>query len=110
VAPGCHDLPIHNTRRFTHADMKLGDTTIGPGETVLVVLASAALGDGADESRAFGAGVHRCPAHMLAPSICTAAVTTLIQRLDGAAIPTPIGYRVRQNARIPRFATKENTT
>jgi cytochrome P450 len=105
-----NDLPIQNTRRFTHEDMKLGDTTIAPGETILVVLASAALQDEADESRAFGAGVHRCPAHTLAPAICKAAVTELIQRLDGAAMPTPTGYRLRQNARIPEFATKETTT
>jgi cytochrome P450 len=102
------DLPIHNTRRFAHADFALGDTQIKQGDTILVVLAAASGDPAADEQVAFGAGVHRCPAHTLARTICRAAVAAIVDRLDGAAVPDPIGYRTRQNARIPQFSREES--
>jgi cytochrome P450 len=104
------DLPIHNTRRFAHADLTIGDTQIDRGDTILVVLAAASLNPATDEQIAFGAGVHRCPASTLAPTICHAAMTAIIERLGGAPVPTPIGYRTRQNARIPQFNSAANST
>ena len=108
-----NDAPVHNTRRFLHADLTIGATTIAAGSTLLLVLAAAALDqtaahadENAGESIGFGAGPHRCPADQLAPTITQHAVTEIIESYGSDRLPGPIGYEPRQNSRIPIFTTK----
>ncbi len=77
--------PVHNTRRFRP-------------EPVLVVLATAALGE---PELAFGAGPHRCPAAGLAPRLAQAIVEA---RPDLVTDPPPHQFLPSMNARQPTFA------
>lgn len=90
------DPAIHNTRRFTAADIAIGGMRVPAGETLLLVLAGAA---------GFGHGRHACPGQALAQGIVTQALAAL-----DAAGPLPaVGWRYRPsvNARLPEFIGKE---
>ncbi len=77
--------PVHNTRRFRP-------------EPVLVVLATAALGD---PDLAFGAGPHRCPAADLAPHLARSVVEA---RPDLRRNAPAHRFLPSQNARLPMFS------
>lgn len=109
------DPSVQNTRRFVAAACEIEGVSLGPGDVVLVLLASAnrdpQLNDNPDtftvdrpERRSFtyGAGRHQCPGQALALSIATAsirqilAVNPVLDHLDWQ-------YRPSLNGRIPLF-------
>jgi len=112
-----HDPSVQNTRRFVAEATTLCGAALKPGDTVLVLLASAArdptLHDAPDEFRpgraeawqpGFGAGPHACPGQRLAHAIAAGALGALVRH----AALAPTGgvswrYRPSVNARIPEF-------
>jgi len=97
------DPPVHNTRRFAAADLVLEGHTIGEGQGVLVLLASA-VQEEASPVLAFGSAAHACPASAIATEIAAAALCELhdvglLQTLFGR----PAGFRPLPNARIRTF-------
>ncbi|WP_338770846.1 cytochrome P450 [Massilia sp. METH4] len=84
-----HDPAIHNTRRFTAAEIEVGGTRVPAGQVLLLVLAGTA---------GFGHGRHACPGQAMAQCIVTEALAALG--------PLPgVGWRYRPsvNARLPIF-------
>lgn len=119
-----HDPPVHSTKRYVEAPCRLGGTWLEPGETVLVLTASAnrdaALAQDADRfclnrrervSFSFGAGRHRCPGRRLALTIATHVVTCLLERRDYFSTLHHHGYLPSQHSRIPCLtSTQEERT
>jgi cytochrome P450 len=80
---------VHNTRRFMASDADVAGCRVSAGDTVVVVLAAAAL--------PFGAGLHRCPAADLAAAIAHSAAAHV------GHDHVPVGCRHSLNVRIPIF-------
>lgn len=115
-----HDPPIQNTRRVMAGDMTFDGQRVCAGETVLLVLASAARNlppkDAPDEFRlnrstrvtlTLGAGTHACPGGPAALAIAACAWQHITKHAgsDGlAAIARGVTWRPSVNARIPTFA------
>ncbi|RQP22206.1 cytochrome P450 family protein [Piscinibacter terrae] len=100
-----NDPPVQNTRRFAACDMHFEGQSIPQGAPLLVVLATASRDSG--RPFGFGHGRHACPGQVLATSIASAAVSTL---LTAPALITPDlrwHYRPSANARIPEFTTAQ---
>ena len=120
-----HDPPIQNTRRVMAADASFDGQPICAGETVLLVLASAArdlpAADAPDEFRLhrtsrtalpLGAGAHACPGGPAALAIAACAWQHIAEHLgpDGlAAMARGVSWRPSVNARIPTFASPGST-
>lgn len=120
-----HDPPIQNTRRVMAADALFDGQQIRTGETVLLVLASAArdlpAADAPDEFRLhrtsrtalpLGAGAHACPGGPAALAIAACAWQHIAEHAgaDGlAAIAHGVSWRASVNARIPTFASPGST-
>ena len=116
-----HDPPIQNTRRVMAATASFDGQQICAGETVLLVLASAArdlpVTDAPDEFRLhrtsatalpLGAGAHACPGGPAALAIAACAWQHIAKHAgaDGlAAMARGVSWRSSVNARIPTFAS-----
>ncbi|RKE23488.1 cytochrome P450 [Streptomyces sp. TLI_171] len=105
-----HDGPVESTAfRFATAPVRIGDTTVPAGDSVLVSLAAASRDprhfpdpDRFDLHRApvghlaFGHGIHHCLGAPLARVEAAVAVRTLIERHPGLALdadPTDLEWR-----------------
>ncbi|AJG24939.1 cytochrome P450 [Cupriavidus basilensis] len=101
------DPPVQNTRRFLAADVRLCGAQLQAGDTVLVVLAAASLGQREAATPApwtFGRGHHACPGDALASTVAQAVVAALLARgADPASLAHAFRYRPSVNARIPYF-------
>ncbi|MGF6110469.1 cytochrome P450 [Pseudomonas frederiksbergensis] len=115
------DPSVQNTRRFVVAPCVIDGINLNPGDTLLVLLASAnrdpQLNDDPDtflldrpnrRSFTFGAGRHQCPGQTLALSIASATLRQIL------AIKPDFGcltwhYRPSLNGRIPMFVEAKNT-
>jgi cytochrome P450 len=117
-----HDPPIQNTRRVLAADVMLDDKLVHAGETVLLVLASAARDLPSDEapdefrlSRStrstlpLGTGVHACPGGPAALAIVECAWQYIAEHAGSGglqALAQGVTWRPSVNARIPSFAQR----
>ncbi|WP_095079121.1 cytochrome P450 [Pseudomonas sp. Irchel s3h17] len=113
------DPPVQNTRRFVAAPCQIEGVSLNPGDTILVLLASAnrdpQLNDQPDtlilerpqrRSFTFGAGRHQCPGQPLAMHIASSTVGELLRQgmaLDSLAW----SYRPSLNGRIPLFSERQ---
>jgi cytochrome P450 len=120
-----HDPPIQNTRRVLAADVMFDDKLVHAGETVLLVLASAARDLPSDESPdefrltrstrsplPLGTGAHACPGGAGALAIAACAWRHIAGRAgsDGLeALAQGVTWRPSVNARIPSFAQRAPT-
>jgi cytochrome P450 len=96
-----HDPPVHNTRRYTAADVTILGQHIPMGEVILVVLAAANLDPAAECPFTFGIGSHACPGARLATTIATAGAGALSEvGLDLSEIT----YRPFPNLRVPQLS------
>ncbi len=93
------DPPIHNTRRYAHADVAIGGVTVRAGQAILLVLAAQPAQHG------FGSGRHACPGQALARTIVEQALRVL---MASGALPM-VGWRYRPsvNARMPEFLEEQ---
>jgi unspecific monooxygenase len=112
-----YDAPVQNTRRFLADDAVIAGERMQRGDAVLVVLAAAnrdpsanADPDRFDPQRAapqvftFGLGPHACPGAVIATSIATAGVETLLARgVAPERLAREVSYRPSANIRMPRF-------
>jgi cytochrome P450 len=110
------DPSVQNTRRFVAAPCEVDGVHLAPGDTILVLLASAnrdsRLNDDPDafildrpdrRSFTFGSGRHQCPGQGLALSIASATLSQVLgmnPALDGLSWQ----YRPSLNGRIPLFS------
>ncbi|MNF41795.1 Biotin biosynthesis cytochrome P450 [compost metagenome] len=112
------DPPVQNTRRFVAAPCEIEGVSLNPGDTLLVLLASAnrdpQLNDQPDtlilerpqrRSFTFGAGHHQCPGQQLALHIASSTVGELL-RQDIALDRLTWSYRPSLNGRIPLFSER----
>ncbi|MBC2688623.1 cytochrome P450 [Pseudomonas kielensis] len=112
------DPPVQNTRRFVSAPCEIEGVRLAPGDTVLLLLASAnrdpqlnphperfVLERPARRSLSFGAGRHHCPGQALAMSIASATLSELLTHREHFARLT-WHYRPSLNGRIPLFSEK----
>lgn len=105
-----HDPPIHNTRRFLAGPIDLGGQRLETGDTVLLVLAAAAMTQ-PEAHWTFGALGHACPGRDAARRDAAGALVHLLQTgIDGAALAARFRYRTLPNARIPQFDFTEEPT
>lgn len=110
-----YDPPIQNTRRFAAAGMTIAGQDVGPGETLLLIIAAAnrdpavfadpdrfAPERAGRESLSFGVGAHRCPGQRLAWDIAVAGVRHGLRRgfAEGDR-SRPSRFIPSPNARIP---------
>jgi cytochrome P450 len=107
------DPPVQNTRRFLHTPAVIRGRTLGKGDVILVVLASAGrapdeVGDmnaTGDTAWTFGLGAHACPGRTPASTIAAVGVHAI---LGGGEDLAPLGsgtaYHPLPNARIARFS------
>jgi cytochrome P450 len=97
------DAPVQNTRRFVAEPVVLRGQALQPGDTVLVLLASANH-DGA-QAHGWGHGRHACPGERLSQTLAAALLQHwLAQDADGWRAATATWtYRPSPNARIPLF-------
>lgn len=112
-----HDAPVQNTRRFVAEDGVVAGEPMKRGETILVLLAAANRDPAANPDPArfdptrtaprtltFGHGPHACPGAVLATTIASAGVETLIEeRVPIEALARDVRYRPSANIRIPVF-------
>lgn len=112
-----HDPSVHNTRRFAAHAVAVDDTTIEPGQAVLLVLAAAnrdpafnPAPDTFQPERAtrrmpgFGHGPHACPGQALACTLAAAGLQALRSVREGEIDALRMrgwSYRPSVNARIP---------
>jgi cytochrome P450 len=117
-----HDPPIQNTRRVLAADVMFDDKLVPAGETVVLVLASAARDLPSDQAPdefwltrstrstlPLGAGAHACPGGPAALAIAECAWQYIAGRagLEGLeALAQGVTWRPSVNARIPAFAQR----
>ncbi|MGV3492633.1 MAG: cytochrome P450 [Ramlibacter sp.] len=99
------DPAIHNTRRFAAEDLHLGGERITAGQGLVLLL----VGDGAEAGCPFGHGAHACPGEALALRIAAAALRSWEAEGRLRRFGPPRGYRPLPNARIPVFASEEET-
>jgi cytochrome P450 len=114
------DAPVQNTRRFVTKTTTVGDSTVRPGDVILVLLGAAGR-DGALYERpdrldvdriagpilGFGAGRHQCPGQSAAIAIATGAVRhVLASGLPLTEDRLAWTYRPSLNTRIPQFAQR----
>ena len=115
-----HDPPIQNTRRVMAADVTFDGRPVHAGETVLLVLASAARDspshDAPDEFRlnrslrstlALGTGAHACPGGPAALAVAECAWRHIAEQARSGglgALACGVSWRPSVNARIPTFA------
>jgi cytochrome P450 len=110
------DPPVQNTRRFVAAPCEIDGVSLTPGDTILVLLASAnrdsQLNSEPDvflperpdrRSFTFGAGRHQCPGQMLALSIASATLRQILA-MKPALDSLAWHYRPSLNGRIPLFS------
>lgn len=97
------DPPVHNTRRFLAADIDICGHRIESGQTVLLVLAAAAMIE--PEARwPFGALGHACPGSEPARHHAAAALAHLLRSgADAVSLAASFHYRPLPNARVPQF-------
>ncbi|WP_213939094.1 cytochrome P450 [Pseudomonas sp. dw_612] len=111
------DPSVQNTRRFVAAPCEIDGISLNPGDTILVLLASAnrdpLLNDTPDafildrpnrRSFTFGSGRHQCPGQLLALSIASATLMQILAlkpKLDSLTWQ----YRPSLNGRIPLLRT-----
>ncbi|VVE69401.1 cytochrome p450 oxidoreductase [Pandoraea captiosa] len=107
------DPPVQNTRRFLHTPAVIRGRTLGKGDVILVLLASAGrapdeVGDmnaTDDTAWTFGLGAHACPGRTPASTIAAVGVHAI---LGGGEDLAPLGsgtaYHPLPNARIARFS------
>lgn len=88
---------VQNTRRFVWEPTTVAGIGLQRGDTVLLLLGSAA-------QESFGHGAHACPGQAIALTIATAAVQYWL-----ANGPRALGWRYRAspNGRLPEFFNKE---
>lgn len=97
------DPPVHNTRRFLAASAEICGQRIEAGETVLLVLAAAAMIE-PEAHWPFGALGHACPGAGLARRHAAAALANLVSAgADTVALAARFRYRPLPNARVPQF-------
>jgi cytochrome P450 len=102
------DPPLHNTRRFMAESAEIAGQRIEAGQTVLLVLAAAAMIE-PDAAWVFGALRHACPGAALAQSHAAAALLHLLREgADPAALAARYRYRPLPNARVPQFDFQED--
>ncbi|WMD17996.1 cytochrome [Achromobacter seleniivolatilans] len=98
-----HDPPLHNTRRFMGNAIEIQGQRIEAGQTVLLVLAAAAMIE-PDNAWTFGAHGHACPGQTLARSHAADALLHLLHAgTDAHALASHFRYRPLLNARVPQF-------
>jgi cytochrome P450 len=98
-----YDPPVHNTRRFAAAAVRIAGTPISPGDGVLVAMAAANRDPLARQSYTFGFGPHACPGARVARTIAKAGVTALLESTFDLSHAAVNGYRPSFNLRIPTF-------
>lgn len=97
------DPPVHNTRRFLAAGMEICGQRIEAGQTVLLVLAAAAMSE-PESQWPFGALGHACPGAELARRHAAAALAHLLRTgVDTVSLAARLRYRPLPNARVPQF-------
>ncbi|MDH1179916.1 cytochrome [Achromobacter mucicolens] len=102
------DPPLHNTRRFMAAPLDVGGQRIEAGQTVLLVLAAAAMIE-PEAGWIFGAHRHACPGASLARShAADALLHVLRQGMDPAPLAARFRHRPLPNARVPQFDFPED--
>lgn len=103
------DPPLHNTRRFMADSIDIGGQRIEAGQTVLLVLAAAAMVQpGKDWT--FGALGHACPGSEPARHHAAEALAHLLcTGVDAAALAARFRYRPLPNARVPQFHFSEDS-
>lgn len=112
------DPPVQNTRRFVAAPCEILGAALNPGETILVLLASAnrdpQLNPRPDtlllerpnrRSFSFGSGRHECPGQTLAMHIARATLAAMLER-EPPLDPLTWCYRLSVNGRIPLFSER----
>lgn len=112
------DPPVQNTRRFVAAPCEILGSALNPGETILVLLASAnrdpQLNPRPDtllldrpnrRSFSFGSGRHECPGQTLAMGIAHATLAVLLESEPGLEQLT-WRYRPSVNGRTPAFSER----
>ncbi|MCU1781983.1 cytochrome P450 [Pseudomonas sp. 13B_2.1_Bac1] len=118
-----YDSPVQNTRRFVAQQCNIEGNVLAPGDTVLLLLASANRDPGAnpDPDRcllernprrtfSFGAGRHQCPGQPLALAIAAEAVSAWLRRQPAASVGAfRWRYLPSLNGRIPRFHGDRDT-
>lgn len=104
------DPPVHNTRRFLAAGIETGGQRIEAGQTVLLVLAAAAMAE-PEAGWPFGALGHACPGAGLARRHAASALSHLLRAgADAPALAARFRYRPLPNARVPQFDFPEDDT
>lgn len=98
-----HDPPVHNTRRYLRAPLRVEGIELAEDAVVVLMLAAAQRDRTAEAHGAFGAGPHRCPGSAIAHTIARAALRCIMRAL-GTSLPRVKAYRPYPNVRIPLFA------
>ncbi|MGE8689440.1 MAG: cytochrome [Achromobacter sp.] len=97
------DPPVHNTRRFLAAGIEVCGQRIEAGQTVLLVLAAAAMIE-PEAHWTFGALGHACPGAGPARRHAAAALAHLLRAgADAVSLAARFRYRPLPNARVPQF-------
>ncbi len=110
------DPPVHHTRRIAQAEILLDSFRIAPGDSVLVVLASANRdpehfpNPGAFDLQRpqnrdhldFGSGSHHCIADQFATALTAETLSWLVSRYARIYMPDQkIQYEPKSNVRLP---------
>ncbi len=117
-----HDPPVQNTRRFIATRTTVQGMNLDPGETLLLILATAnrdpAVFPDPDqfdprrtgrEALSFGVGAHRCPGQRLAWEIAVAGVRHGLRHgLSDGEATSRLGFVPSPNARIPLLTAPDN--
>ncbi|MFC0229342.1 cytochrome P450 [Serratia aquatilis] len=91
--------PIHTTRRFALRDTQLDGQALVKGQCVTIPLKTA------EESFAFGYGVHQCPGSHWAKTIALAGIDYLSALNFDPSLLSYFRWRISQNAHVPEFYT-----
>ncbi len=117
-----HDPPVQNTRRTLAADAVIEGVQLRAGDTLLLILASAArdpamhaspdafmLDRPARPHFALGIGPHACPGGAAAEAIATCLWRDVVQHTPLPALQAltqSVSWRASVNARMPVFASQ----